>query len=136
MIAGLEEISSGEIRIKGYTNKWRDIHQSVNIAMVFQTYALYPNMTGGQEYDFWAWKCMESQTRSVRSTMKEVAELLQIDPAAGSQTECNFQAASVNVWRWAEHWFGDPDVFLFDEPLSNLDAKLRVDMRTEIKKLH
>ena len=133
MIAGLEDISSGEIRIRDKV--MNGVHPSKrNIAMVFQSYALYPNMTVGQNITFGLE--MHGVPKPERDkAMKEVAELLQIEqlldrkPGALSGGQRQRVAMGRALVR-------NPDVFLFDEPLSNLDAKLRVDMRTEIKKLH
>ena len=133
MIAGLEEISSGEIRIKDQV--MNGVHPSKrNIAMVFQSYALYPNMTVGQNITFGLE--MHGVPKPEREkAMKDVAGLLQIEqlldrkPGALSGGQRQRVAMGRALVR-------NPDVFLFDEPLSNLDAKLRVDMRTEIKKLH
>ena len=133
MIAGLEEISSGEIRIKDAV--MNGVHPSKrNIAMVFQSYALYPNMTVGQNITFGLE--MHGVPKPKREkAMKDVAGLLQIEqlldrkPGALSGGQRQRVAMGRALVR-------NPDVFLFDEPLSNLDAKLRVDMRTEIKKLH
>jgi multiple sugar transport system ATP-binding protein len=133
MIAGLETISSGEIRIDGrlvnsVAPKDRDI------AMVFQSYALYPTMTVRQNITFG----MESRhvPRGVQDeAVKRVAALLQIEPllqrkpgqlSGGQRQRVAMGRALVR----------DPKLFLFDEPLSNLDAKLRVEMRSEIKRLH
>jgi multiple sugar transport system ATP-binding protein len=133
MIAGLEGISSGEIRIDGrlvnsVAPKDRDI------AMVFQSYALYPTMTVRQNITFG----MESRhvpKDAQDAAVKRVAALLQIEPllqrkpgqlSGGQRQRVAMGRALVR----------DPKLFLFDEPLSNLDAKLRVEMRSEIKKLH
>ncbi len=133
MIAGLEEITSGDITIKG--NTMNGVHPSRrNIAMVFQSYALYPNMTVGQNITFGLE--MHGVEKSVRvEAMNRVAELLQITPLLDRKPGqlSGGQRQRVAMGRALVR---DPDVFLFDEPLSNLDAKLRVDMRTEIKKLH
>lgn len=133
MIAGLEEITNGEIRIK--ESVMNGVHPSRrNIAMVFQSYALYPNMTVGQNITFGLE--MHGVPKPEREkAMHEVAKLLHIEqflhrkPGALSGGQRQRVAMGRALVR-------DPDVFLFDEPLSNLDAKLRVDMRTEIKKLH
>ncbi len=133
MIAGLEDITSGEIRIKDQV--MNGVHPSKrNIAMVFQSYALYPNMTVGQNITFGLE--MHGVPKPERDkAMSEVAKLLQIEQlldrkpgqlSGGQRQRVAMGRALVRK----------PDVFLFDEPLSNLDAKLRVDMRTEIKKLH
>ena len=133
MIAGLEDITSGEIRIKG--NLMNGVHPSKrNIAMVFQSYALYPNMTVAQNITFGLE--MHGTPKPERDkAMKDVAELLQIEQLLDRKPGqlSGGQRQRVAMGRALVR---DPDVFLFDEPLSNLDAKLRVDMRTEIKKLH
>ena len=133
MIAGLESVSEGEIRIDGrlvnaVPPKDRDI------AMVFQSYALYPTMTARQNITFG----MESRgvPKAERDTaVKRVAALLQIEPLLQRKPRqlSGGQRQRVAMGRALVR---DPKLFLFDEPLSNLDAKLRVDMRTEIKKLH
>ena len=133
MIAGLEEITSGDIAIKGRSmNGVRPADR--NIAMVFQSYALYPNMNVEQNMAFGLE--MHGVPKAERDkAVARVADLLQIVPllkrkpgqlSGGQRQRVAMGRALVR----------NPDVFLFDEPLSNLDAKLRVDMRTEIKKLH
>ncbi len=133
MIAGLEGITAGEIAIKGRV--MNGVYPSKrNIAMVFQSYALYPNMTVAQNITFGLE--MHGVPRPERDrALADVAKLLQIDHlltrkpgqlSGGQRQRVAMGRALVR----------NPDVFLFDEPLSNLDAKLRVDMRTEIKKLH
>jgi multiple sugar transport system ATP-binding protein len=133
MIAGLEGISGGEIAIKGRVVN--GVHPSKrNIAMVFQSYALYPNMTVGQNMTFGLE--MHGVPKPERDkALAEVGKLLQIDHLLDRKPGqlSGGQRQRVAMGRALVR---DPDVFLFDEPLSNLDAKLRVDMRTEIKKLH
>jgi multiple sugar transport system ATP-binding protein len=133
MIAGLEAISAGEIAIKGRVVN--GVHPSRrNIAMVFQSYALYPNMTVGQNMTFGLE--MHGVPKPDRDkALAEVAKLLQIDHLLDRKPGqlSGGQRQRVAMGRALVR---NPDVFLFDEPLSNLDAKLRVDMRTEIKKLH
>ena len=133
MIAGLVDVTSGEIRIKNQI--MNGIHPSKrNIAMVFQSYALYPNMTVGQNITFGLE--MHGIPRNEREkAMRDVARLLQIEQLLGRKPGAlsGGQRQRVAMGRALVR---DPDVFLFDEPLSNLDAKLRVDMRTEIKKPH
>ncbi len=133
MIAGLEGITSGDISIKGRV--MNGVHPSNrNIAMVFQSYALYPNMTVGQNMTFGLeMHGVEKSKRDV--ALKDVAKLLQLDQLLDRKPGqlSGGQRQRVAMGRALVR---DPDVFLFDEPLSNLDAKLRVDMRTEIKKLH
>jgi multiple sugar transport system ATP-binding protein len=133
MIAGLESVSEGEIRIDGrlvnsVPPKDRDI------AMVFQSYALYPTMTARQNITFG----MESRNvprAEQDAAVKRVSALLQIQPLLNRKPGqlSGGQRQRVAMGRALVR---DPKLFLFDEPLSNLDAKLRVDMRTEIKKLH
>ncbi|WP_295529877.1 sn-glycerol-3-phosphate ABC transporter ATP-binding protein UgpC [uncultured Thioclava sp.] len=133
MIAGLEGITSGDISIKGRVIN--GVHPSKrNIAMVFQSYALYPNMTVGQNMTFGLE--MHGVPKPERNAaLKDVAKLLQIenllDRKPGQLSGGQRQRVAMG-----RALVRNPDVFLFDEPLSNLDAKLRVDMRTEIKKLH
>ena len=133
MIAGLEAISSGDISIKNRVIN--DVHPSKrNIAMVFQSYALYPNMTVGQNMTFGLE--MHGVPKPERDrALADVARLLQITPLLDRRPGqlSGGQRQRVAMGRALVR---NPDVFLFDEPLSNLDAKLRVDMRTEIKKLH
>src|SRR5215471_8229295 len=133
MIAGLETVTSGQIFIddrlvNAVAPKDRDI------AMVFQSYALYPTMTARQNITFG----MESRgvPKAQRDeAVRRVAQLLQIEPLLGRKPGqlSGGQRQRVAMGRALVR---DPKLFLFDEPLSNLDAKLRVDMRTEIKKLH
>ncbi len=133
MIAGLEGITGGEIAIKGRVVN--GVHPSKrNIAMVFQSYALYPNMTVGQNMTFGLEMHGVPKPERERA-LAEVAKLLQIDHLLDRKPGqlSGGQRQRVAMGRALVR---NPDVFLFDEPLSNLDAKLRVDMRTEIKKLH
>jgi multiple sugar transport system ATP-binding protein len=133
IIAGLETASEGEISIDGrivnsVAPKDRDI------AMVFQSYALYPTMTARQNMTFG----MESRgvpKPEQNAAIARVASLLQIEPLLNRKPGqlSGGQRQRVAMGRALVR---DPKLFLFDEPLSNLDAKLRVDMRTEIKKLH
>ena len=133
MIAGLEEISRGEIAIGG--GVVNDIPpRDRDIAMVFQNYALYPHMS---VYDNMAFGLMlrkfpkEEIKRRVMNAAKilDIGVLLDRKPKALSGGQRQRVAMGRAIVR-------DPKVFLFDEPLSNLDAKLRVQMRTEIKKVH
>ena len=133
MIAGLEEISGGTLYIddkvvNNVAPKDRDI------AMVFQNYALYPHMT---VYDNMAFglKIQKKPKAEIQKRVKEAAEILEIDhlldrkPKALSGGQRQRVAMGRAIVR-------EPKVFLLDEPLSNLDAKLRVQMRAEISKLH
>jgi len=133
MIAGLEEITAGEIAIggrmvNGVPPKQRDI------AMVFQNYALYPHM---KVYDNMAFslKLAKVEPARIDELVQRAAEILNLDElleryprqlSGGQRQRVAMGRAIVR----------DPQVFLFDEPLSNLDAKLRVQMRTEIRELH
>jgi multiple sugar transport system ATP-binding protein len=132
-IAGLEPITSGDISIKGKSIS--GLHPSKrDIAMVFQSYALYPNMTVGGNIAF------GMEIRGVpkperEKAIKQVADMLQIGHLLDRKPSqlSGGQRQRVAMGRALVR---NPQVFLFDEPLSNLDAKLRVDMRTEIKRLH
>ncbi len=133
MIAGLESVTEGEIRIKGA--RVNEVHPSQrDIAMVFQSYALYPNMTVAGNIAFGME--MRGVPRDEREkAIAEVAKLLQIEHLLKRRPSqlSGGQRQRVAMGRALVR---KPRVFLFDEPLSNLDAKLRVDMRTEIKRLH
>ncbi|MEM7694805.1 MAG: sn-glycerol-3-phosphate ABC transporter ATP-binding protein UgpC [Pseudomonadota bacterium] len=133
MIAGLEEVTSGEIAIRGH--RMNDVRPAErNIAMVFQSYALYPNMSVKKNISFGME--MHGVPRAERERkITEVAELLQITQLL-SRKPGQLSGGQRQRVAMGRALVRDPDVFLFDEPLSNLDAKLRVDMRTEIKKLH
>ena len=133
MIAGLEEISEGELYIGGelmneVAPKERDI------AMVFQNYALYPHMTVFENMAF-ALKLRKTPKDEIKKRVEEAAKILDIShlldrkPKALSGGQRQRVALGRAIVR-------SPKVFLMDEPLSNLDAKLRVAMRTEINKLH
>ncbi len=133
MIAGLEEISEGELYIGGklvndVAPKDRDI------AMVFQNYALYPHMTVFENMAF-ALKLRKTPKAEIKARVTEAAKILDIEhlldrkPKALSGGQRQRVALGRAIVR-------SPKVFLMDEPLSNLDAKLRVAMRTEINKLH
>lgn len=133
MIAGLESVSSGEICIRD--KRMNNVKPAErNIAMVFQSYALYPNMTVRGNISFGMEMHGIPKTERDKKIV-EVAELLQITSFLDRKPSqlSGGQRQRVAMGRALTR---DPDVFLFDEPLSNLDAKLRVDMRTEIKKLH
>lgn len=133
MIAGLENITSGEIAINDRTVN--NVHPSQrNIAMVFQSYALYPNMTVSQNITFGLEmhgipKPEREKALAGAARLLQIEHLLDRRPGQLSGGQRQRVAMGRALVR-------NPDVFLFDEPLSNLDAKLRVDMRTEIKKLH
>src|SRR6516225_10180641 len=132
-IAGLESISSGEIRIGGQVVN--DLHPSKrDIAMVFQSYALYPNMSVAENIAF------GMEMRGVPKAEREkavagVARTLQIEHLL-SRRPSQLSGGQRQRVAMGRALVRKPRVFLFDEPLSNLDAKLRVDMRLEIKRLH
>jgi len=132
-IAGLEPITSGSIEIAG--RSVAGLHPSErDIAMVFQSYALYPNMTVRGNISF-GMEVRKVPKPERDKAVKDVAEILQIDHLLDRKPSqlSGGQRQRVAMGRALVR---NPQVFLFDEPLSNLDAKLRVDMRTEIKRLH
>ena len=132
-IAGLETVTSGEIRING--RRVNELHPSRrDIAMVFQSYALYPNMTVAQNIAF-GMEIRKVPKEERDKAVSEVAETLQISHLLARKPSqlSGGQRQRVAMGRALVR---RPQVFLFDEPLSNLDAKLRVDMRIEIKRLH
>ena len=133
MIAGLEEISQGEVAIADKVVN-RVAPKERDIAMVFQNYALYPHMTVRDNMSF-ALSLAKKPKTEIDAHVKEAADILGLAPfldryprqlSGGQRQRVAMGRAIVR----------DPQVFLFDEPLSNLDAKLRVQMRTEIKELH
>ena len=133
MIAGLEDITAGEIRIGERAVNHLPPRQR-NISMVFQSYALYPHMTVGENMGF-SLKIAGRSQAEIDAAVADAArtlgleELLERRPSQLSGGQRQRVAMGRAIVR-------QPDVFLFDEPLSNLDAKLRMQMRTEIKKLH
>ncbi len=132
-IAGLESITSGEILIGG--QPVNDLHPSKrDIAMVFQSYALYPNMSVAENMAF------GMEMRGVPKPEREkavaaVAKTLQIEHLL-TRRPSQLSGGQRQRVAMGRALVRQPRVFLFDEPLSNLDAKLRVDMRVEIKRLH
>ena len=133
LIAGLGEVSQGEIFI-GDDNVTRYHPRDRDIAMVFQTYALYPTMTVRQNIAFGLE--MRGVPKAVRvQAVDDVASLLQIT-ALLDRKPSQLSGGQRQRVAMGRALVRDPKVFLLDEPLSNLDAKLRVEMRTEIKKLH
>jgi multiple sugar transport system ATP-binding protein len=133
MIAGLDDISEGEIRIgervvNDVSPKDRDI------AMVFQSYALYPSMTVRENIEF-AMKMKKVPVAERNATVQRVAKMLQMD-ALLDRRPAQLSGGQRQRVAMGRALARNPAVFLFDEPLSNLDAKLRVEMRAEIKSLH
>ena len=133
MIAGLEEISGGEILIGGEVVNDMPPRDR-DIAMVFQNYALYPHMTVRDNMGF-GLKLRGTPKAEIRARVEEAARILDIEPLLERKPKAlsGGQRQRVAMGRAIVR---QPKVFLFDEPLSNLDAKLRVQMRTEIKKVH
>jgi multiple sugar transport system ATP-binding protein len=133
IIAGLAEPSSGDVRIGG--RSVIGVHpKDRDIAMVFQSYALYPNLTVHRNIGFGLE--MRKVPPSVRDkAVREAAQLLQIENLLDRKPSqlSGGQRQRVAIGRALVR---NPQVFLFDEPLSNLDAKLRMEMRTELKRLH
>ena len=134
MIAGLETITSGRLLIDG-----RDVTeappQKRDIAMVFQSYALYPHMTAYMNMAFGLMKTSSLSKQEIDARVRQAAEILHIEPllqrkpnelSGGERQRVAIGRALVRK----------PKVYLFDEPLSNLDAKLRNRMRGELKRLH
>ncbi len=133
MLAGLEEISGGEISIGDRVINDLD-SKDRDIAMVFQSYALYPHMTVRENMGF-SLRLRKAETALTSQRVGDAARILNLEPlldrfprelSGGQRQRVAMGRAIVR----------DPKVFLFDEPLSNLDAKLRVAMRAEIKALH
>jgi multiple sugar transport system ATP-binding protein len=133
MLAGLEDISGGEILIDGRVVNELD-SKDRDIAMVFQSYALYPHMTVRDNMGF-SLKLRKAEASLIDQRVNDAARILNLDAllerfprelSGGQRQRVAMGRAIVR----------DPKVFLFDEPLSNLDAKLRVAMRAEIKALH
>lgn len=133
MIAGLEEITSGDLFIDN--KKVNDVSpKDRDIAMVFQNYALYPHMSVYENMAF-GLKLRKFNKQEIKTRVDDAAKILGLEPYLDRKPKAlsGGQRQRVAVGRAIVR---KPKVFLFDEPLSNLDAKLRVQMRTEISKLH
>ena len=133
IIAGLAEASAGDVRIGG--RSVLGVHpKDRDIAMVFQSYALYPNLSVARNIGFGLeMRHVPKETRD--PAVREAAKLLQIENLLDRKPSqlSGGQRQRVAIGRALVR---KPQVFLFDEPLSNLDAKLRMEMRTELKRLH
>ena len=133
MVAGLEKVTSGQIAIAGRDVTWVRPKER-DIAMVFQSYALYPHMNVGENMSF-ALRLAGTSKAEVQDRVRRAADMLELTPylerkpkdLSGGQRQRVAMGRSI---------VRDAYVFLFDEPLSNLDAKLRASMRTELALLH
>jgi multiple sugar transport system ATP-binding protein len=133
MVAGLETISSGDLEISG--RRVNDLPPAKRgVAMVFQSYALYPHMTVAQNMAF-GLQVMGSDKADIERRVKKAADILQLSALMDRLPKAlsGGQRQRVAIGRAIVK---EPEVFLFDEPLSNLDAALRVQTRLEIAKLH
>jgi multiple sugar transport system ATP-binding protein len=133
MVAGLEEVTDGEIFIDGELVNEVDAAKR-GLAMVFQSYALYPHMTVRKNLSF-GLETMRTPKALIAERVGEAARILQIEPLLDRRPAqlSGGQRQRVAIGRAIVR---EPKIFLFDEPLSNLDAELRVQMRVEIAKLH
>ncbi len=133
IVAGLEDVTSGELRIDGQlANDWTPVKRGVS--MVFQSYALYPNMTVAKNMAF-GLEQARLPRKEIRERVAAVAATLKLEPLMNRRPSqlSGGQSQRVAIGRAIVR---DPGVFLFDEPLSNLDAELRVHMRVELAALH
>ena len=133
MIAGLEDMTSGSLQIGG--KEMADVEPAARgVAMVFQSYALYPHMTVRDNIGF-GLRMTGHDRADIETRTKRAADMLQLGPLLDRKPSqlSGGQRQRVAIGRAIVR---EPDVFLFDEPLSNLDAALRVQMRIEIGKLH
>ncbi|GHW99032.1 sn-glycerol-3-phosphate ABC transporter ATP-binding protein UgpC [Vibrio cholerae] len=133
MLSGLEDISGGEIYIGNQMVNSLSPKER-NIAMVFQSYALYPHMTVFDNIGF-SLKMAGASKEAINEQVRHVADMLQLTPLLKRKPKALSGGQRQRV-AMGRAMVRSPEVFLFDEPLSNLDAKLRNVMRTEIKDLH
>jgi lactose/L-arabinose transport system ATP-binding protein len=133
MVAGLEDTSGGTISI-GNRDVTKADPSERGVAMVFQTYALYPHMTVAENMGF-GLKMTGHQKPEIEKKVAEAARILKLEPLLARKPKAlsGGQRQRVAIGRAIVR---GPEVFLFDEPLSNLDAELRVEMRVEIARLH
>jgi lactose/L-arabinose transport system ATP-binding protein len=133
MIAGLEEVTGGDLIVDGMRANEVDAADR-GMAMVFQSYALYPHMTVRQNMSF-ALRMQGTRRAEIDAQVRHAADLLQIGPLLDRKPRqlSGGQRQRVAIGRAIVR---DPEAFLFDEPLSNLDAELRVQMRVELARLH
>ena len=133
MVAGLEDVSGGELSIAGVVVN--DVApKDRGVAMVFQNYALYPHMTVRQNMEF-ALRPLKLGAEKVTERINDTAEILGLD-ALLDRKPAQLSGGQRQRVAMGRAMVRTPDVFLFDEPLSNLDAKLRTQVRWEIAKLH
>ena len=132
-IAGLLDVSDGQIFIGGKNVTWLE-PKDRGIGMVFQSYALYPQMTVERNLSF-GLRVSGMKRDEIERRVARAAEILQIEPLLGRKP-ANLSGGQRQRVAIGRALVRDVDVFLFDEPLSNLDAKLRSDLRVEIKRLH
>jgi multiple sugar transport system ATP-binding protein len=132
MIAGLEDITSGELRIGGQVVNTKS-PKDRDIAMVFQSYALYPHMTVRENMGF-ALKLAKTPQATVNQKVEEAARILDLTQHL-DRKPANLSGGQRQRVAMGRAIVRDPAAFLMDEPLSNLDAKLRVQMRTEVSRI-
>src|SRR5438067_12106320 len=132
MVAGLEDITDGELRIGGEVVNDR-APKDRNVAMVFQSYALYPHMTVRENMGF-ALRLAKVPRREIDRKVSEAARILDLEPHL-DRKPANLSGGQRQRVAMGRAIVRNPSAFLMDEPLSNLDAKLRVQMRTEISRI-
>src|SRR5690606_339855 len=132
-IAGLLDVSGGQIFISGKNVTWEE-PKNRGIGMVFQSYALYPQMSVKKNLSF-GLRVAGLPRDEIDRRVKRASEMLQIEPLL-DRKPANLSGGQRQRVAIGRALVRDVDVFLFDEPLSNLDAKLRSDLRVEIKRLH
>jgi multiple sugar transport system ATP-binding protein len=132
MIAGLDDVTSGELRIGGQVVNNKS-PKDRDIAMVFQSYALYPHMTVRQNMGF-ALKLAKTPKNVINEKVEEAARILDLTQHLDRKS-ANLSGGQRQRVAMGRAIVRDPAVFLMDEPLSNLDAKLRVQMRTQVSRI-